>query len=194
MTTRPPPLFRAPFCFLRHGETEPNRLGLVTGATDVPLNATGMQQAQAAARLLAGLGVDAIHASPLRRAQETARIVALELGLAITVVPQIAERNWGELEGRPRALRVRGVTPPGAETPEAFMRRTLAGLATVPDGRLPLIVAHSGTFRVLCAHLDIAAPEHPVGNSLPLRFTPPSRGGGWEMVPLRGAARGGDSI
>lgn len=167
---RDTPLLAAPFCFLRHGETENNRLGLVAGASDVPLNTTGLAQAQAAARRLAGSGIDAIWSSPLRRARDTAQCVATVLGLDIAIVPELAERNWGELEGQPRELRVRGVTPPGGESLEAFRARTLAGLARVTPGRLPLIVAHSGTFRVLCEWLDIPQQAAPVANSQPLRL------------------------
>jgi broad specificity phosphatase PhoE len=191
----PAPLLRGPFCFLRHGETEPNRLGLIAGSTDVPLNDTGFEQARAAARLLANVGIDAIYSSPLRRARETADIAAQALRLPVTVIPEIAERNWGELEGRPRAERVRGVTPPGAETLEAFTARTLAGLARVREGhRLPLVVAHSGTFRVLCAHLAIAAPEQPVENSRPLRFVPPAGGHSWRIVPCDDKTARDDSL
>jgi probable phosphoglycerate mutase len=167
---RDAPLLATPFCFLRHGETENNRLGLVAGASDVPLNATGLAQAQAAARRLAGSGIDAIWSSPLQRARDTAQCVAAVLGLDIVIVPELAERNWGELEGRPRELRVRGMTPPGGESLEAFRARTLDGLARVTPGRLPLIVAHSGTFRVLCEWLDIPQQAAPVANSQPLRL------------------------
>jgi len=55
---------------------------------------------------------------------------------------------------------------------EAFTQRTLAGLAKIRGGGLPLLVAHSGTFRVLCAHLGIE-PRAQVENCRPLRFVPP---------------------
>jgi probable phosphoglycerate mutase len=174
------PLLAAPFCFLRHGETENNRLALVAGASDVPLNATGLAQAQAAAQRLTSSGIDAIWASPLQRAHDTARCVASVLGLEIVVVPELAERNWGELEGRPRELRVRGMTPPGGESLEVFRARTLAGFARIAPSRLPLIVAHSGTFRVLCEWLDIPQQAEPVANSQPLRLhRDDARDGAW---------------
>ncbi|MCW5606148.1 MAG: histidine phosphatase family protein [Burkholderiales bacterium] len=179
------PLLLSPFYFLRHGETEPNRLGLVTGAADIELNATGRLQALAAAERLKGRGVTAIYSSSLRRARDTANCAAAALGLPVTAIPELAERNWGELEGRPRGLRVREATPPGGEGPDAFRARTLAGLGKIPEGGLPLVVAHSGTFRVLCWRLGIAQSETPVANSQPLRFTPPSgTGSSWTIVPL----------
>jgi probable phosphoglycerate mutase len=180
------PIFAAPFCFLRHGETESNRLGLIAGSTDVPLNETGLAQARAAAQRLARSGIDAIWSSPLVRARTTAAHVAEVLHLPVQIVPQIAERSWGELEGTPRALRVPGITPPGGESTEEFHARTLAGLRAIHPSRLPLVVAHSGTFRVLCARLGIAERSTSVENCAPLLFQP--QAGGWRVVPVPGPA------
>ncbi len=182
MTTADAPILAAPFCFLRHGETENNRLGLIAGSTDVPLNETGIEQARAAANRLAASGVDAVWTSPLLRARTTASHVAESLGLPVRVVPQLAERNWGTLEGRPRALRIPGVTPPGAESATAFRERTLLGLRAIAASRLPLVVAHSGTFRVLSALLGIGAPSAPIDNCAPLLFEPLA--GGWRVTQL----------
>lgn len=172
------PLLAGPFGFLRHGETEHNRLKLIAGSSDVPLNAAGLAQAREAAQRLAGSGIDAIWSSPLQRARDTARCVADVLGLEIAVIGELAERNWGQLEGQPRELRgPRAATPPGGESLEAFRARTLAGLARVAPGRLPLLVAHSGTFRILGEWLGLPAQETPVANSLPLRLRrDPARG------------------
>jgi probable phosphoglycerate mutase len=177
-------LFEARFVFLRHGETETNRRGLTAGMTDVALNETGRQQARTAASALVGRNITALYSSPLKRALETARCVADTLDLPVVVVPQLAERNWGALEGKPRELRVREVAPPGGEALEEFTRRTLAGLAAIPACGLPLIVAHSGTFRVVCAHLGIEARTQ-VENCCPLRFVPPHMAGApWTIEPL----------
>ena len=179
------PLFRAPFCFLRHGETESNRLKLTAGSTDVALNETGRQQASAAAAALAGRGVDAIYCSPLQRARDTAACVAAAIGLPVTVIDELAERNWGEFEGKPRDLRVRDAKPPGGESPEEFAQRTLAGLARIPGSPFPLLVAHSGTFRVLCHALGIMAAVTPVANAHLLRFEPGAApGAAWRCVRL----------
>ena len=180
----PIPLFAAPFCFLRHGETELNRLGLIAGSTDVELNATGAAQARAAAQKLAASGVDAIWCSPLRRARDTAQCAADILKLDIAIVADLAERNWGELEGKPRALRVRNVTPPGGESLDAFRSRTRNGFASIKPSRLPLVVAHSGTFRVLCELLGMPPQEQPVANSLPLLVKPDAGGSTWTITPL----------
>lgn len=166
------PLFEAPFIFVRHGETETNRLGLTAGMTDVALNEKGRQQAHAAATALANLGVDAIYSSPLKRSLATAECIAKLLHLPVVAIPEIAERNWGAQEGLPRETRDRTAKPEGGESLEEFTRRTLHGLAKIPRSALPLIVAHSGTFRVICAHFGIEV-ESQLENCCPMRFSPP---------------------
>lgn len=176
MTIPPPdiPLLQRPFYFLRHGETESNLRDVVAGSIDVPLTERGHSQAQRAAASLRGLGITAIYSSALRRARDTADHVAHSLDLPVTVIPDLAERNWGVLEGKPRQLRVPGVTPPGGETPEAYANRVRKGLAAA-TGEVPLIVAHSGVFRVLCRMLDVPEPRDPVSNARPMRCLPPDR-------------------
>lgn len=178
------PVFDGPFLFLRHGETETNRLGLTAGMTDVALNDTGRRQAMEAAAALAGRGIDAIYSSPLQRAFLTAQCVAQSLRLPIVTIAELAERNWGVHEGQPRETRSRAGTPEGGEGIDAFTRRTLAGLARIPAGQLPLIVAHSGTFRVLCAEFAIETAGQ-VENCRPLRFCPPGPGSPyWRVAAL----------
>ena len=171
-------MFTRPFYYLRHGETEANAAGTIAGSLDVELTTLGRDQARLAARALESEPITAIYASPLRRARETAQPIAEALGLPVTILEEIAERNWGALEGMPRGSHVRGIKPPGAESPEAFMRRVLSGFARI-DAAMPLIVAHSGVFRVLCRTLNIVEAEGPVANCLPLRFEPVTNG--WKV-------------
>jgi probable phosphoglycerate mutase len=171
-------LFARPFYYLRHGETEANAAGTIAGSLDVDLTPLGREQARRAARALARAPITAIYASPLKRARETAQPIAEALDLPVHVVDEIAERNWGELEGLPRHSHVRGEKPAGAESTESFTRRVLSGCARI-DAAVPLVVAHSGVFRVLCRTLDIVETEGPVANCLPLRFEPVD--GGWKL-------------
>jgi broad specificity phosphatase PhoE len=175
------PLFARTFYFLRHGETEFNRLKLIAGSTDVDLNDTGRAQARAAVERVRPLGVSHVASSGLRRARDTAAIVAAGLGISHAEVAGLAERNWGALEAKPQALRGAGETPPGAETVDQFVSRTRAALAEIEASGTPLIVAHSGTFRVLCRLLALDAGE-PISNCHPVRFTPPTQiGGKWSL-------------
>lgn len=175
MTGPDVPLFAVPFYFLRHGETESNRLKTIAGSTDVGLNDTGRAQARAAIGMVLPLGITRIVSSNQRRARDTAAIIAEALSLPNAVLPGLAERSWGELEGKSRALRVRGVVPLGAETAEQHILRTRAALAQIEASGVVLIVAHSGTFRVLCRLLALDAPAEPITNCRPVRFTPPAR-------------------
>ena len=63
------------FYYLRHGETDWNKEHRMQGATDVPLNATGVAQAHRAKEALRGRHVETICCSPLSRAYDTAMIV-----------------------------------------------------------------------------------------------------------------------
>ena len=166
-------VFGRPFYFLRHGETETNAAGLLTGSLDVELTPRGRLQAIAASEALAKEPITGIYASPMRRARETAEPIAARLKVPLHLLDDLAERRWGVLEGHPRASRGRGVTPEGAETLDAFTARVLDAFARM-DEPIPLVIAHSGVFRVLCRTLGIEEAQTPVTNALPLRFVPSS--------------------
>ncbi len=190
-----PPIGR--FCFLRHGESESNVKGVVAGWQDVALTARGRAQAAEAAERLAGLGLTAVFASRLARARDTAEIVAARLGLGVTVVPDLAERNWGALEGRPSPRADYLAAPPGGESAAEFMRRTLAGLARAapPGAGFPLVVAHAGTFRTIRDLFLAGDRAVPVTGRAPLIVTPgaappaaPWPGASWPGASWPGAS------
>ena len=87
--------------FLRHGESVGNAERRWQGQADYPLTERGRQQAQALAdRWLAeGRTFDCILTSPLKRARETADIIAEALDLPIEADPIWEERNIGEVAG-----------------------------------------------------------------------------------------------
>jgi probable phosphoglycerate mutase len=89
------------FYFVRHGETEYNRQRIVQGrGIDSVLNPTGQEQAQALADRLASVSFDAIYASSLRRAQQTAKILARPHADASTkYLADLDEMAWGVYEG-----------------------------------------------------------------------------------------------
>lgn len=176
------PLFSIPFVFLRHGETDSNVQRIVAGSLDVPLTARGREQARAAAEALARSAITAIYASPLQRARHTAEAIAEAVRLPVTLMDDLKERCWGVLEGQPQGQRVRGTVPEGAESYEAYAARVLRGMAAIPPVGTPLVVAHSGVYRVLCRTLAIPETREPVANATPVRFQPLSvPEGGWQI-------------
>ncbi|WP_430497217.1 histidine phosphatase family protein [Micromonospora trifolii] len=83
----------------RHGNTDWNAANRVQGQTDVPLNELGRDQARAAAPLLAALRPDAIVASDLSRAAETAAALAALTGLPVRTDARLRERHFGQWQG-----------------------------------------------------------------------------------------------
>jgi probable phosphoglycerate mutase len=152
----------------RHGETDWNREGRIQGHRDPPLNERGREQARELAEHLAAERIDALYASDLRRALETAEILSARLGLPIAVDPALREADMGswsgltaaEIERRfPEAWRERisGGQGHDGETREAFRRRVLAALRRIggahPDERV-LVIAHGGVIRTTRRHLQ----------------------------------------
>jgi glucosyl-3-phosphoglycerate phosphatase len=83
----------------RHGQTVWNAENRFQGQTDVPLDEVGVQQAGRAARLLAALSPDVIVSSDLRRAYDTATMLADILGRPVLVDAGLRETYAGEWEG-----------------------------------------------------------------------------------------------
>jgi probable phosphoglycerate mutase len=83
----------------RHGNTDWNAGRRVQGQVDVPLNQLGHQQAVDAAELLVRFRPDAIVASDLRRAADTAAALAALTGLSVDHDPRLRERYFGPWQG-----------------------------------------------------------------------------------------------
>jgi probable phosphoglycerate mutase len=83
----------------RHGQTAWNVEGRFQGQTDIPLDETGVAQAERAARLLAALRPNRIIASDLSRAMATAAPLSRLTGLTVTSDKDLRERHGGAWEG-----------------------------------------------------------------------------------------------
>ena len=151
---------------LRHAETDWNRERRFQGWRDVPLSATGREQAESAARLLATTRLDAVWSSSLARARDTAAIIAAPHGLPVQETDAFREMGFGEWEGLTRdevrarfadAHRTWAEAPhkaswPGAETLAMVRDRALAGLAALRaahQGQTICLVSHGITGRLL---------------------------------------------
>jgi probable phosphoglycerate mutase len=85
---------------VRHGETGWNKAHRIQGAgSDIPLNETGLRQAEAVAARLKDDNIEAIYCSPLGRALNTARAIARYHQLDVSTLPSLREMEVGELEG-----------------------------------------------------------------------------------------------
>jgi len=143
----------------RHGESTWNAEGRIAGQLDPPLSASGLEQASSLARVLRGVRLRAVYASPLQRARNTALVTAQDHGLEVTTHPALREIHFGELQGclrdeRDPAARDlwlawrragTGTSPAGGETRlqlESRIRDCLEGILNDGIGGQILIVGH----------------------------------------------------
>ncbi len=146
---------------VRHGETDWNADGRLQGQTDRPLSDYGRRQARELAAELEDEDLEAIYASDLSRARETAEIVGERLGLAVVLDPDLREKDWGNWEGLTAVERDR-VEFVGEST-EAHQERMLRALRQIAErhpgtGRV-LVVTHGGSIRrVQTAAMGMALP------------------------------------
>lgn len=86
--------------FVRHGQTDWNVKRKQQGRMDIPLNETGIAQAEKTAELLKDEPFDAVYSSPLIRARQTAQIICRGRNLPIIIEERIIERDMGEFQGK----------------------------------------------------------------------------------------------
>ena len=151
----------------RHGQTT----GLISGWwADPSLSELGRAEARILARRLHSDGpIAALYCSPLKRARETAEIVAGPLGLRVVVCPDLREidmRLIGELGAFLVARKVAELRHPPAplapvlrwphtERPREYVARVgrpLDEIVLRHQGERVLVVSHAGTIRALLAH------------------------------------------
>ena len=157
---------------IRHGQTELNRRQVLQGRSDACLNETGIAQAQQMASALAGVVFCRVFSSPLRRAVQTARIVAPN------VEPEMDERliemDYGPYEGTDLTA-----LPPEVRT---FFSDFIHNPA--PDGMEPLssVKRRAGSFLEDVKRLEgnILISTHAIAmKGILEQLTPDSNGAYW---------------
>ena len=125
---------------VRHGETVDNARQIMQGQTQGCLNEKGREQARVVAERLAAESIDAIVASDLQRAIQTAEIIAEPHGLPVVTTPLLRERDWGGFTGRFIPDLKGEVWPDDIESEEALLSRARTFLiyitATYPGKRV----------------------------------------------------------
>jgi glucosyl-3-phosphoglycerate phosphatase len=170
------------FVFVRHGETDGNRMRVYQTA-EQPLNAHGLAQARAASDALRANPVRRIIASTMPRAWRTAEIIAAPHGLSPVPSGDLRERWFGSLVGTAIAAIDWGYDPPGGQTLVDFVARTRAGFTVaLTEGLGTMIVAHGGNLRVLSNGLGVALPPEMGANASPLLFE--RAGASWTVTPV----------
>lgn len=163
---------RHKFYFVRHGETDWNKQGILMGQMDIPLNETGIQQAQNAALILANHKFDAVFASSLQRAYSTAQIITTKSGTPIQILQGLKERGFpsGMLHDDLEHITTDNLTG-NYEKWADFSSRVMTSLDYILSQKqeLPsLIVAHGGVLVAICSALNIKLPT--IANCQPLEF------------------------
>lgn len=159
---------------VRHGETEWNRSGRFQGQSDTNLSESGVQQAERLRQRLSAERIDAVFSSDLKRALDTATIIASPHHVPVSPCPELRELDFGELEGKryeeiqqgyPHLMQwwISGdleTQAPQGESPTQLAARVAGFLARLKSdctAERVLIVAHNGTLQMLvCLLLGIS--------------------------------------
>ncbi len=164
---------------VRHGETDWNRQGRFQGQIDIPLNANGRAQAEAAGRFLAPVSFQRAYSSSMSRPRQTAEaILASHPGVPLTTTRGLVEIGHGLWEGRLESEISEGwpqlladwkrapetVQMPEGETIHDVWNRSLDTWNTIArslgSDETALVVAHDAVNKtILCALLGLTAAD-----------------------------------
>lgn len=149
---------------IRHGRQSDTRCNV-----DVGLSREGERQADLVGRRLDGWGIDALYASDMIRARETAELMNAHLRIPrIRIVPELRELDFGDMEGlqdeqiqemfgdftQRQARMDRDLRYPGGESVSAVLERSLGALERIVEegGRRIAVVCHGVVIRSLAVH------------------------------------------
>ncbi|MFX3673585.1 MAG: histidine phosphatase family protein [Paenisporosarcina sp.] len=147
-------------CLVRHGETDWNLLGKLQGRTDIPLNETGILQAEECSEFLKSSKLDVIITSPLNRAKQTAEILKKNFNVPLIEMEKFIERGYGDAEGmllEERDSAFPDKSYPNQENRVTLNRRVMDGIQEINQryfGSKILLVAHGAVINAILADIS----------------------------------------
>ena len=166
---------------VRHGESEGNIRGIITGSLDLDLTDLGREQARRVGERLASEPVAALYASTRIRAANTAAAIGAHHGLEPTLIAGLDEYRYGVAEGltwaefaerypRDMADWGRGAVP-GEEGRDLFRTRVATAIDELAERHVQdvaVVACHGGTILHVLAHImqlpADSAPRTRIGN------------------------------
>ena len=186
--------------FLRHGETDANKISMVQGHTDIPLNSNGLQQAQLAGTRLQKIHFAAVYSSDLSRAAVTASFAAN--GKKIIHTAKLREWHLGNWQGKtlnelekiyPEEFLLYKnnsplFRPANGESAKEFLERAkkfMQDTAEKHQGQTVLCVSHGGFIRTVLQYVMniesfIVKPR--VDNTAISCFKTSDNGKSWQLI------------
>jgi broad specificity phosphatase PhoE len=190
---------RTTLLFVRHGSTQwtvpPSRY---QGRTDLPLSLRGRAEAQQLADRLRAVRLDAIYSSPLRRAQETAAVLAADrCPISVEIDERAIELSYGDWEGKrhadieggeAEALRLWAagmIAAPGGESRISLVRRVSRFLDEVVGQGTVAVVTHKEVIRAAAIALGLLHPADYMILEVPCAsiFSAVGEPGDWVCLP-----------
>lgn len=165
---------------IRHGQTDWNLAGKIQGHSDIPLNATGKEQAKKVAGYLKKkqVSLNALYSSDLQRAHQTAQEIAELFALEIILTQDLREGHFGKFEGLTKQERHDLYGPlkdeelpekVGAEPREQVVARVMNFLKYIAQNRTGnkvAVVTHGFLLSSLLIHLGHKVEELPALNNV----------------------------
>jgi len=152
--------------FVRHGQTNlninnENIVKKMQGQSDLELNDIGKNQAINVREKIKEKDIDIILVSPLKRAQETAKIINEVLNKKIVIDKRLIEMNYGSIEGKDFRKEYWDLNfdykKYGGETLGEFKNRVFNFLNSLKEeykNQTVLIVSHNGVARMIQCYFE----------------------------------------
>jgi len=157
------------FFFIRHGKTLFNKEKRYTGLLNISLSNEGIEEVNRSLPLLEKQNISIIYSSPLLRAMQTAEIIAKHLNIPIVIIDEFKERSFGSFSGK-RKLQFKKKYFPDGQSFYKYKQTTLKGFFRANIYNNSLIVAHSGTYKILAKYYEGRYIKNSIENATPVSF------------------------